>query len=309
MAGSGSEPTVSTVTNIMSAFVTTTTGGPVATFGGQMILTGSCTVPRIAIYELPTGGLLEYPGWSLLSTELVPYLTPCVTSPTVALLPPSATLSSSVTASIISTQLYTLSYALAAPSSSALSTGAKVGIALGVVAGIFFLLLAYIFIRRYRAHRDQAVRNATILRTDVPYSRGSAHTTPVSPYNKRATFISGGTPSMHSVNQTSPVATEPVPELPSPPPPVSPTRNAYWPGNAAVAGVRAPGATSPGQMGSAAGSRVGSPGSQASGAMEPVMELPGSTFLHEHHPMYLGPEAKGEPAGGSAAGENAQMGF
>lgn len=112
---------------------------------------------------------------------------------------------------------------------------------------------------------------------------------------------------MHSVAQTSPIAGQPVPELPSPPP-KSPGRNNYWPGSAV--GVRSPGTVSPGiQMASAAGSRVGTPGSQVGGPAKPVMELPGSTYLHEHHPFNQNLGLESSEAGGSQPGENVQMGF
>ena len=42
-------------------------------------------------------------------------------------------------------------------------------------------------------------------------------------------------------------------------------------------------------------SRVESPESQQSRQLAPVMELPGSTYLHEHHPLYM---ARGNGGGG-----------
>ncbi|MCJ1391518.1 hypothetical protein MMC18_004382 [Xylographa bjoerkii] len=225
-------------------------------------------------------------GWSLLSTQLIPSLTPCYTSPALPLIPPSATSSSSATPYIISTQLYTLSYALAPPPSSALSTGAKVGIAVGGSLGALLFLAALFFARRYRARRANDLRNATLVRTDMGLvAPGSSHATPVSPMNKRATFISGGSIHSQVAGQGSPVAGQEIPELPSPP--ISSPPSVYWgPGN----GIRSPGSTSPpGGIGSPTISRMGSPG-----GLEPVMELPGSTYLHEHHPIHT----PGDGAGG-----------
>ncbi|MCJ1294378.1 hypothetical protein MMC34_005936 [Xylographa carneopallida] len=217
-------------------------------------------------------------GWSLLPTQLIPSLNPCYTSPALPLIPPSATSSSSATPYVISTQLYTLSYALAPPASSALSTAAKVGIAVGGAASLILILAALFFTRCYRARRANERRDATFIRTDIGLvAPGSSHATPVSPMNKRATFISGAPPHSPVAGQGSPSATPPIPELPSPPPSTPPS--VYWgPGN----GIRSPGSPAPPSViGSPTISRVGSPGS-----LEPVMELPGSTYLHEHHPIH-----------------------
>ncbi|MCJ1284372.1 hypothetical protein MMC26_003703 [Xylographa opegraphella] len=291
-----------------------------------MLLTGSCTIPQIATYTTTGVGLLEYPwvgcspespeccpfvfsqngpltvcptdyfttssmccpsGWSLLSTQLIPSLTPCYTSPALPLIPPSATSSSSVTPYVISTQAFTLSYALAPPPSAELTTAAKVGIAVGGALGLIFVLAAIFFTSRYRAHRANERREATFIRTETGLvAPPSSHRTPVSLMNKRATFISGASPHSPVAAQGSPTAGQPIPELPSPPP-SSPPPSAYL---GAGNGTRGPGSTSPPSMiGSPTISRVGSPGS-----LEPVMELPGSTYLHEHHPIHT----PGDGAGG-----------
>ena len=57
---------LATVTSIESAF-TTTSGGPTATFGGNLLV-GVCTVPHLASYTESTGAVLEYP-WIGCSNE------------------------------------------------------------------------------------------------------------------------------------------------------------------------------------------------------------------------------------------------
>ena len=153
---------------------------------------------------------------------------------------------------------------------------------MGGAVGLILLLAAIFFTRRYRARRANERRDATYIRTDMGLvAPASSHATPVSPMNKRATFISGASTHSPVAGQGSPIAGPPMPELPSPPPSSPPS--VFW---GAGNGIRSP---TPSVIGSPTISRVGSPGS-----LEPVMELPGSTYLHEHHPIHT----PGDGAGG-----------
>jgi len=70
-------PTVATqqtVTGYIPAY-TTPSGGNVATFTGDALLTGSCMTPVIATYTMNNGGLMEYPwvGCSDKNTACCPF--------------------------------------------------------------------------------------------------------------------------------------------------------------------------------------------------------------------------------------------
>ena len=154
-------------------------------------------------------------------------------------------------------------YTLVAPPSG-LSIGAKVGIAVGGAAAFAFALAALVFlIRRARRRRAQALADATIARSEIesgPYSPR----TPISPSKRSEFHRSPDTPTF-------------VPELPSPPPAGTPQggERVYW--GAGMVGQRSPGAPTSPQSGTRNPEGPISP---------PPLELPGSTFIHEHHPMY-----------------------
>ena len=165
-------------------------------------------------------------------------------------------------------------YTLVEPPSS-LSIGAKVGIAVGGAAALAIALAALVFlIRRARRRRAQALADATIARSEIesgPYSPR----TPISP-SKRSEF--------HRTPDTPTF----VPELPSPPAPAGTPQGGggvYW--GAGMVGQRSPGAAISPQSGTRSPEGTISP---------PPLELPGSTFIHEHHPMYLRSEGAHEPA-------------
>ncbi|MCJ1410391.1 hypothetical protein MMC19_004476 [Ptychographa xylographoides] len=337
--------TASTVTNLISAF-TTTGGGPIAAFTGQALLTESCTIANIATYSFGTN-TLEYPwvgcspespeccpfdlsqegpltvcptdyfttisaccpsGWSLLPTPLLPNLTPCYTTPALALVPPSAASSSSTLASTISSQLFTLRYTLTDPPTPILSLGAKIGIAVGS-AGFVLLLALLFFLTRWHRHaqKNKALLEATIVRASTnptnagemqygPINPHTPHTSPIMTPSKRSTFVAG-----------SPGSTPiPIPELPSSPSP------SYWGVGGVVSGsgiglaVGTPisGMSPPPE--SLEGSRIESPGSQARemmGTPVPIIELPGSTYMHEHHPIYVGSQEQITGADADNSGE------
>lgn len=52
---------VSSYTGPIQSAVTPPTSGPVVTFTGRAIFTGSCTTPEYAMVTQAGGGLLEYP--------------------------------------------------------------------------------------------------------------------------------------------------------------------------------------------------------------------------------------------------------
>ena len=327
-------PTDSTVTNIISAF-TTTSGGPIAAFTGEALLTGSCTVAQIASTSLADGSVVEYPwvgcspelpnccpynlhnegplticptdysttsgtccpsGWSLLPTPLLPGLTPCYTTPALALVPPTATsgggsAAASVTAATaISTQLFTLSYTITSAPSQGLSIGAIVGIAIGAAAFVVLLLALLYFLRRTRAqHQARSLRDATVVRRNnervstMEFSPTTPHTSPPQSPGKS---LYGG----FSIGGPSPTRAggEVIPELPSP----ENRPESTWIGSGPPS-IMSPAGS---QIGSPMDlSRVGSPENQQSRQLAPVMELPGSTYLHEHHPLYM---ARGDGGGG-----------
>ena len=300
---------------------------------------GSCEVPAIGSYSPVAGGTVtEYPwvgcspknpgccpwdltqegpltvcpndyfttssvccpsGWSLLPTHLLPNLIPCYTTPALALVPLSASASSgSLAPTAISTLLYTLPYALATPPSPGLSTGAEVGIAIGGAAFLAIAIALLYLLRRAHARRNaRALREATIVRTsnqemqNVPgFSPSSPrpHTpVPNSPGNKSLGGFShvGGSP-QHGNGEA-------IPELPSPEsrsPQFALARSESYmsPGSGIASPVTI--------------SRVGSPQSEAprGDGVVPVMELEGSTYIHQHHPMYVteGMSAKEGTGGG-----------
>jgi len=324
--------TVSTVTNIIPAF-TTTAGGPIAAFTGQALLNiPSCTVAAIASYSPVAGGsVTEYPwvgcsprnpgccpwdfaqggpltvcptdyittssvccpsGWSLLSTPLLPNLTPCYTTPALALVPPSVTgAGDSSPPTAISTLLFTLAYTLTTPPSPGLSTGAKVGIAIGGTAFLALLTALLLLLRRAHTRRNaRTLRDATIVRTSQemqhvpnfsPSSPRPQTPAPKSPGNKSLGGFS------HAAGSPQHATGESIPELPSPE-------------------ARSPG-FAPGSGGMASPTGAGRAGSPAT-MVVPVMELEGSTYLHQHHPMYVAAEGASSPNEGAAGGGGDALG-
>jgi hypothetical protein len=346
--------TVSTVTNIILAF-TLTSGGPTATFTGQAILTGSCTIPAIASYSPVAGNILEFPwvgcspespnccpfpladegpltvcptdyfttdgaccpsGWALLPTPLFPDMTPCYTTPALPLVPPTPTGSASTSPTIVSTQLFTLRYPLINnTTTSGISNGAIAGIIVGSIAIAGIILTALLLWRRANARRkadDLSKATVAIPMGQAISTTGNALYSPVSPHNSvphSPGHKSLGGFSVHTNMNTSPQqgAGEPIPELPSPPSTSQEVgRGPYTSGGYinTGSGIMSPVGNQSGILSAASGSiRMGSPTSQVGGGIDgpprtPVMELPGSTFLHEHHPMYVGGQGVRDGGGG-----------
>lgn len=230
-------------------------------------------------------------------TSAVAGQTPCYTTPALPLVP-AVTTSAKKRAvsplrkrapapagtSVISTELFTLRYPLAKPKSG-LATGAIVGIAVGSFAFLVLVGMSFFLISRARKRRAKAIKEATIVRNTEATNEhdlggekrisiltgagaggaigGTASAT--SPSNKAMSpatrFNSRGT-SHH--NDTSPNNVD-IPELPSPEPRSPETKPI----------------TSP---------LTGSPNSQIREEPIPPAEMPGSTFIHEHHPAYVAPE-------------------
>ena len=310
MSTSTSMSSLSTVTNVEAAY-TTTIGGPVASFDGASLLTGSCTAPRIASYSMPSNGSLQFPwigcsnqdpdccpfdpasagplsvcpqdystisgaccpsGWSVY-TSTIAGQTPCYTTPSMLLVAPISSIpSGSPTPSIVNAQIFTLQYVLAPPSGSSLSNGAKAGIIVGSIIGAVLLAAAAVLFVRYRRREAQAIRDATMPRLaydphDYASQKGQSPMTPHSIFSRARTVSSPQT-----------IAGTSIPELPSPPPISATSPNVpNWPVPQAMSSVVVP-VTHP--------------------MPQPVMELPGSTFINEHHPAFGGtsPERVASPA-------------
>ncbi|MCJ1313081.1 Mucin-21 [Agyrium rufum] len=239
--------TASTVTGSIVPALTLASGGPVANFTGAALLTGSCTIPRIASASAnltgTTGGAVEFPwvgcsaeqpgccpfnlmqvgplsicpqdyfttaggccpsGWAVYTFTLAGQ-TPCVTTPAVALNPPSsptatATANANANASVsqITDQLFTLRYTLAPPS----HTDSLPFTILAVCLSLAFLILIVLVIHT-RCRTARAARGAG------PLSNQSGNVA-----NHRSSIYgaaNGGRPVLETMSSY-------VSELPSPPP-------------------------------------------------------------------------------------------
>lgn len=263
-------------TGTVEAGPSVATTGPVATFTGNPLMTGTCTVPQVAMTTLSAGEILEYPwlgcseedpgccpfninvggrlsvcprdyfttgnaccpsGWSVYTSALAGE-TPCYVTTSSAVQYPNATLAASgASVSMISTEVFTLRYALTPQEQSALSLGAKVGIAVGAAGGGALALLALaVFIRKRRAQKRAAREEANM------------------PKPESGNMYQRG----YSGSQAA-VSELPSPQMIRPPTPPLPD-NAMW--------YNMP-------LGSHAPGRVMTP-----------TELAGSTYINEHHPAY-----------------------
>ena len=177
-----------------------------------------------------------------------------------------------------------MSYALTTPPSSGLSTGDKVGIGVGGAAFLAMAIALLCLLRRAQVRRNaRNLREATVIRTsnqEILHVPGFSATSPVpqtpvpgSPGAKSPGGFShiGGSPKTPGG--------EGIPELPSPDArsqQFTPARSESYMGPGS-------GVTSPVTV-----SRIGSPTPNQRGeVVVPVMELEGSTFIHQHHPMYV----------------------
>ena len=293
------ESAVSTITQIDKAF-TTTADGPVASYSGNILLSGTCAAPHIATYTLPNGGLLAYPwvgcsdqnpnccpfplsaqgpltvcpydyyttasaccpsGWSVYTSDIAGQ-TPCFTDPPMDLVASTiSTPSGARSPTAIKSKLFTLRYTLSPPSPG-LSDGVKAGIGVGAAAGAALIIGIVLWWRRHRRLRAQAVRDATIPR-NIPEIHDIS--SPASPSSKYQQAMS------------SPIAASASPRTPHLSELPSPTRQGYW------------------------DQRVNTPtsGSSQQDAMfhapRQVSEMMGDTNIHEHHPAFK-PQNMGSPS-------------
>ncbi|KAL8639853.1 MAG: hypothetical protein Q9228_003161 [Teloschistes exilis] len=119
---------------IIQSEISVPTGGPVATFNGGALFTGTCTSPIYAVATMLGGGVLDVTGLRKRASVGV----------------------------VVTTQVYTLKYALK-PKKSGLSVGVKVAIAVG--GGVAFLLgvLLCAFVVRKRKLRSRGLREGAII--------------------------------------------------------------------------------------------------------------------------------------------------
>ncbi|KAL8670301.1 MAG: hypothetical protein Q9168_005156 [Polycauliona sp. 1 TL-2023] len=275
------------------------TSGPVANFNGHPLFTGTCTSPEFAMYTLDGPGgaaVLQFPwagcsfdrpgccpydiqlggelsvcpsdyittsnaccpsGWSI-HTSTIGNQLPCVTSLATPLSAPSSSATGlrkrAPVSVIITNQLYSLKYSLETQKPG-LSAGAKAGIAVGIVVGAAFGALLVAFIIHKRKLRRRGLREGTII--------GGGHNSFYGPTNKRSgTFSHAG--STHPSH---------IAELPSPTVDYQgvPMGGGFW-------------------LPPAAPSRQATPPPPPI----PMQELPASTHLHEHHPMFQPSENEAE---------------
>ncbi|KAL9115096.1 MAG: hypothetical protein Q9227_000890 [Pyrenula ochraceoflavens] len=261
-------PLVATVTGAVESQLTSFIGStPVtATFAGQSILTGSCTIPYFAMVTDSMGMITEFPeigcshdmegccpydshqnavltkcpadytttaggccpsGWQIYFGQLGGQ-TPCYTMPATTHVPAS---SPAQGVAVITEHVFTRKYSLAAGAASGadsgISTGAKAGIAVGAAGGAAALAALAIFtIMRRRKAKAKIDREK-----DEPHPYREEDRNPETP------------------------ASAPAHELPSP-----------------YAGISPPSTTAPWRFFPA--------------VKQIVQELPGSTYIHEHHPAY-----------------------
>lgn len=193
-------------------------------------------------------------GWAIY-TEAFASQTPCYSTaplpllgPRITSLPPGASVSS------ITTKIFTLKYPLATRSNGGLSTGAKAAIAIGVVvSALAGMVLCSIFLLRRRQaspNGPMATRAFSIFRRQkVRRAAAAAEAKAATTADNRASTMSPNIAPLENLSElASPSGLAPT-ILPPPLP-------------AAVVPTELP------------------------AAVPPPEELPGSTYLHEHHPAY-----------------------
>lgn len=210
-------------------------------------------------------------GWSVYSTAFAGQ-TPCFTSPSTPLIPPaaaaSATQGSSI--SVINTKLFTLQFPLQ-PKKGGLSAGVKAGIAVGCIAGaLLALAIPFIFLRK-------RLQNALLQRKPSPHNPidGDQTAAPPRPMSPFAYVV----PKRNSILSQQPHAPlGHISELPSPPPDHQPemgfpplSQSPLLPPVISASPLQEPQAAAPPP-----------PPIRVAPA-----EMPGSTFINEHHPAYV----------------------
>lgn len=272
----------SSYTGTLQSAVFVPTSGPVATFAGNALFTGSCTSPEYAMVTMDGGGVLEYPwagcsndrpdccpfdikvggllsvcpkdytttsnaccpsGWAI-HTSSIGNQIPCVSILRTPLAAPSITgmRKRAPVSVVVTTQLYTLKYALE-PKKGGLSIGAKAGIAVGVVLAAIFGALTIGLIIQKRKLKNQGLKEGAVI-GDGSY------------YGSKRYSHAGSHPSHFS-------------ELPSPSamPPGIPVGGGFW--------IPPP-----------APERIPTPPPPPI----PIQELPASTHMNEHHPAFQSPD-------------------
>ena len=99
-------------------------------------------------------------GWSIHTSALAGE-TPCVSSLSLPLVPPTIIASPGVSASAITNQLFTYKYALAAKPSNKLSSGAIAGTAIGSISAIALTLVIIILLIRRRHAKARTERKTS----------------------------------------------------------------------------------------------------------------------------------------------------
>ena len=216
-------------------------------------------------------------GWSVYTSTIAGHL-PCYTTPALPLVAPSvpAAAAGAPAPSVINNQLFTLRYPLTQPS-SALSSGAIAGVAVGSIAGVALFASAILFLMRRRRSRAAAIRAATVRSQHDREMEPEefSPTTPKTPGSGGAPSTPGGGDGMSRSATTRTGVADPVSahpsELPSPPT-VSPTRSNWF-----------------------------------GGVTSPATELPGSTYLHQHHPAMAGASGTTSPVRSPGAASMEQI--
>ncbi|KAL8838519.1 MAG: hypothetical protein Q9170_002099 [Blastenia crenularia] len=265
------------------------TSGPVATFAGRALFTGTCTSPEYSMVTMDGGGVLEYPwagcsndrpgccpfdisvggilsvcpndytttsnaccpsGWAI-HTSSIGNQIPCVSTLTTPLAAPSVTgLRKRAPVSVVVTsQLYTLKYALK-PKKGGLSAGAKAGIAVGIILAVVFGALFISLVIHKRKLRKRELSERTIIGDGSLYG----------PKRDGTLSYAGSHPS-HPSELPSPSAVNP--EIP-------PGGGFWYP---ATAPERTPTPPPP---------------------PVPMQELPASTHMNEHHPAFQSSQQESE---------------
>ena len=245
------------------------------------------------LFDLFERKLIHGRGWSVYTSDIA-MQTPCYTSLSLALTPPTA-VSSDSDAALITTALFSTRYILAS-SSSGLSAGTVAGITIGAILAALLAAAAILFIVRRRQAHQQALRDATVARSPFAENSGivaspSAGASPASPCKQsfsrhsaeEGTYLSElATPmALHQLQMTRAQSGHSRRGSPRSSPQSGGDQD-FWRGPSVSPGHSPPISPPIGhQIMPATSPPMGEVKSQGG-----VLELPGSTYIHEHHPMY-----------------------
>ena len=217
-------------------------------------------------------------GWSVYSTAFAGQ-TPCYTSPPTPLIPlaaaASATQGSSI--SVINTKLFTLQFPLQ-PKKHGLSAGAKAGIAIGCIAGaLLALAIPFIFLRK-RRQNALLQRNLSSHGAVDDDQTAAAAAAAAQPF----TTVPWAGDKRNSVFSQQPHAPlGHISELPSPAPDQQ-TEMGFPPLSQSPLLPPIISAVGPAQEHEQEQPAPTQPPVQVAPA-----EMPGSTYIHEHHPAFV----------------------